>query len=256
MTARARFAGRTALVTGGGTGIGREIALAFAREGARVVVSGRTAAPLKETVALIETEGGEAAAVTADVTRSEDTAALVRETVDRFGGLDVAVNNAGVFVPPAPAADIPEEDWRRALDINLTGTWLALKHQVARMRVQEGGGTIVNVSSNLGVHSRQPGLAAYVASKAALGALTRNAALDHIGEGVRINTVSPGKVDAPMSTLPGETPEEKTARMRTSIPRGRAAHTAEIAAAVLYLASDEAGSTVGADLVVDGASTA
>ncbi|MFE7117398.1 SDR family NAD(P)-dependent oxidoreductase [Streptomyces sp. NPDC057654] len=253
----ARFSGKTVLVTGGGTGIGRGIALAFAREGANVVVSGRRAEPLKETVALIEAAGGSggAAAVTADVTDSQDVARLVGETVARFGSLDVAVNNAGVFVPSAPVADIPEADFRRALDANVTGAFLSLKHEIAHMRAH-GGGAIVNVSSNLGAHKRDAGLGAYVASKAALTALTRNAALDHIADGVRVNAVSPGKTDAPMSTLPGESPEQKTERMRREIPAGRAAAAQEIAAAVLYLASEDAASTVGADLVVDGGDTA
>ncbi|KOG90519.1 short-chain dehydrogenase [Streptomyces varsoviensis] len=251
----ARFTGKTVLVTGGGTGIGRGIALAFAREGANVVVSGRRAEPLKETVALIEAAGGGAATVTADVTDAREVTHLVEETVARFGSLDAAVNNAGVFVPPAPVADIPEADFRRAMDANVTGVFLSLQHEIAHMRAH-GGGAIVNVSSNLGAHQRVPGLGAYVASKAALSALTRNAALDHIADGVRINAVSPGKVDAPMSTLPGESPEQKTARMRREMPTGRAAATGEIAAAVLYLASEEAASTVGADLVVDGGATA
>ncbi|MEV0275757.1 glucose 1-dehydrogenase [Streptomyces sp. NPDC050610] len=251
----ARFTGKTVLVTGGGTGIGRGIALAFAREGANVVVSGRRAEPLKETVALIEAAGGAGAAVTADVTDSRSVERLVEETVDRFGSLDVAVNNAGLFVPSAPVADIPEADFRQALDANVTGVFLSLKHEIAHMRAH-GGGAVVNVSSNLGAHQRAAGLGAYVASKAALSALTRNAALDHIADGVRVNAVSPGKVDAPMSTLPGESPREKTERMRREMLTGRAARPEEIAAAVLYLASEDAASTVGADLVVDGGATA
>ncbi|KAA6213028.1 glucose 1-dehydrogenase [Streptomyces albofaciens JCM 4342] len=250
-----RFTGKTVLVTGGGTGIGRAVALAFAAEGANVVVAGRGEEPLKETVALVEAAGGRAAAVTGDVTRGADVAALVEETVRRFGGLHVAVNNVGVFVPPAPTADIPEEDWRRALDTNLTGTFLSMKYEIAHMRAH-GGGAIVNIASNLGASLRRPGISAYVAAKAAVSALTRNAALDHIKDGIRINAVSPGKVDTPMSTLPGETAEQKAERMRREVPAGRSAATAEIAAAVLYLSSDEAAFTVGAELVVDGGVTA
>ncbi|MER0243016.1 glucose 1-dehydrogenase [Streptomyces sp. HSW2009] len=251
----ARFTGKTALVTGGGTGIGRAVARSLAREGARVVVAGRSAPSLRETVALIEADGGVAAAVTADVTQAAEVEHLVRETVQRFDGLHVAVNNAGLFLPATPAADLAEEDWRRILDVNLTGVWLSLKYEVQHMRAH-GGGTVVNIASRLGAHSRRRNLAAYVASKAAVSALTRNAALDHIGDGVRINAVSPGSTDTPMSTLPGEAPEAKAARMREQVPNGRVAGTEEIAAAVLYLASDDAASTVGADLVVDGGSTA
>ncbi|MGW0733795.1 SDR family NAD(P)-dependent oxidoreductase [Streptomyces sp. NPDC002851] len=251
-----RFTGRTALVTGGGTGIGRAIALALAAEGAGVVVAGRTEAPLKETVELIEEQGGTALAVPADVTRSEDTEALVRAAVDRFGSLDVAVNNAGVFRAGGPLAELPEADWHTQLDINVTGVFLSLKAEVAQMRAQAGGGAIVNVSSVLGAHLRVPGKAAYAASKAAVSALSRGAALDHIGDGVRINTVSPGASATSMSMLPGETEAERTERMRSAVPVGRVSTTEEVAAAVLYLASDDAASVVGTDLVVDGGASA
>ncbi|MET9647173.1 glucose 1-dehydrogenase [Streptomyces syringium] len=251
----ARFTGKTALVTGGGTGIGRAIALAFAREGARVVVAGRRAEPLKETVSLIEAEGGEAAAITADVTRSEDVQDLVRQTVERFGGLDVAVNNVGLFVPPARLADIPEEDWQSTIATNLTGVYLSMKYEIGHMRAH-GGGAIVNISSNLGAHLRMESLAAYATSKAAVSALTRNAALDHIGDGVRINAVSPGPVETPMSSRPGESAQDKAERMSREVPAGRAGTPEEVAAAVLYLAGAEAGYTVGAELVLDGGITA
>ncbi|MGX8909181.1 SDR family NAD(P)-dependent oxidoreductase [Streptomyces netropsis] len=251
----ARFTGKTALVTGGGTGIGRAIALAFAREGARVVVAGRRAEPLKETVSLIEAEGGEAAAITADVTRSEDVQALVRQTAERFGGLDVAVNNVGVFVPPAKLADIPEEDWQSTIATNLTGVYLSMKYEIGHMRAH-GGGAIVNISSNLGAHLRMESLAAYATSKAAVSALTRNAALDHIGDGVRINAVSPGPIETPMSSRPGESAQDKAERMSREVPAGRAGTPEEVAAAVLYLAGTEAGYTVGAELVLDGGITA
>ncbi|MFF4222131.1 SDR family NAD(P)-dependent oxidoreductase [Streptomyces abikoensis] len=250
-----RFSGRTVLVTGGGTGIGRAVALAFAREGARVVVAGRRAEPLRETVAAVEAAGGEAMAVTADVTRPADVEALVERTVKRYGGLDVAVNNVGVFVPPAKVADLPEDDWHTVLATNLTGVWLSMKHEIAHMRVN-GGGAIVNISSNLGAHTRVPGLGAYAASKAAVSTLTRSAALDHIGEGVRINAVSPGPIETTMSSRPGESADEKAERMSRDVPAGRAGSPEEVAAAVLYLASDEAAYTVGTELVLDGGVTA
>ncbi|MFH9199301.1 SDR family NAD(P)-dependent oxidoreductase [Streptomyces anulatus] len=252
----ARFTGKAVLVTGAGSGIGRAVALAFAAEGASVVAAGRTATSLDETVALIEKEGGSAVAVTADVTRSEDVRTLVRRTVEHFGSLDVAVNNAGVFRGGAPVADLPEEDWRTLLDINVTGVFLALRAEIARMREQPTGGAIVNIASNLGAHSRIPGVAGYLTTKAAVSALTRAAALDHIADGIRINAVSPGATATTMSLLPGETEAGRAARMKDASPLGRVSSTAEVAAAVLYLASPDAASVVGSDLVIDGGASA
>ncbi|MFI6639833.1 SDR family NAD(P)-dependent oxidoreductase [Streptomyces sp. NPDC050504] len=255
-TAHHRFTGRSVLVTGAGSGIGRALALAFAAEGASVTVAGRTAAPLAETVALIERAGGTALAVTADVSSSDEVRALVARAVERFGSLDVAVNNAGVFRGGGPIAELPEADWHTLLDVNVTGVLHALQAETAQMRGQETGGAIVNVSSNLGAHARRPGLAAYAASKAAVSALTRGAALDHIGDGVRINAVSPGASDTGMSLLPGESEAERAVRMKEQSPLGRVSSLDEVAAAVLYLASDAAASVVGTDLVVDGGASA
>ncbi|MEV6805450.1 glucose 1-dehydrogenase [Streptomyces sp. NPDC051132] len=252
-----RFTGRTALVTGAGSGIGRGVALALAREGARVVVAGRRREPLDETAALIGREGGTALAVTADVTRAGEVRDLVAAAVDRFGSLDVAVNNAGVFAGGGrPVGELPEEDWQQMLDINVTGVFLALQAEIARMRTQPDGGAIVNIASRIGVHSRLPGTTGYAVSKAAVSVLTRGAALDHIADGVRINAVSPGPTATGMSLRPGETEAGRAARMRTEAPLGRVSTVEEVAAAVLYLASDDAASVVGADLVIDGGSTA
>lgn len=251
-----RFSGRTALVTGAGSGIGRAVALSFAAEGARVVVAGRRREPLDETVSLIEDLGGKALAVSADVSRAEDAESLVRAAVDAFGSLDVAVNNAGVFRGGQPLADLAEEDWHTQLAINVTGVFLTLQAEIRQLRTQPSGGAIVNVASTFGVHTSSPGAAAYAASKAAVAVLSKGAALDHIRDGVRINVVSPGATDTPMSLRPGETEAERTERAKATLPLGRISATEEVAAAVLYLASDDAASVVGTDLVVDSGATA
>ncbi|MFC9272600.1 SDR family NAD(P)-dependent oxidoreductase [Streptomyces zhihengii] len=250
-----RFTKKTVLVTGAGSGLGRAIALAFATEGASVVAAGRTAPSLDETVGLIEAAGGTATAATADVTDSGQLQNLVRQSVTRFGGLDIAVNNAGILRGTVPVGDLSEEDWDAVLRTNVTGVWLAMKHEIAHMKAN-GGGSIVNISSNLGAHLRIPNLAAYITSKAAVSALTRAAALDHIHQGIRINAVSPGASAAPMSLLPGETEADRAERVKTQNPLGRVAEASEVAAAVLYLASPAAGAVVGADLVIDSGSSA
>jgi NAD(P)-dependent dehydrogenase (short-subunit alcohol dehydrogenase family) len=250
-----RFSEQTVLVTGGGAGLGRAVARAFAREGAAVVVAGRSAEPLAETAALVESEGGRAAAVTADVTRSADVARLVAETVDRYGSLDVAVNSAGTLTALGSVGDIDEDEWASLVSVNLTGTLLSMRHEIAHMR-RAGRGAIVNVASTLGAHRRVPGLGAYVATKAAVSALTRNAAMDHAHEGIRINAVSPGPLDTPMSFRPGENRAARDARVAQQLPAGRVGSLAEVSAAVLYLASPEAAFVIGTDLVIDGGSAA
>lgn len=247
----ARFTDRTVLVTGGKLRPRPGHRARLRRRGRE----GRRRRPyrraLDATVALIEAAGGTAAAVTADVSGAESTRELVRRTVELFGGLDVAVNNAGVFRGGHSAADFPLEDWQTLLDINVTGVLHALQAEVAHMRAH-GGGAIVNISSNLGPHVRIPGVFGYQVSKAAVSALTRAAALDHIADGVRINAVSPGAAESSMSLQPGETEAERAVRMKEQSPLGRISSAAEVAAAVLYLASDAAGSAVGTDLVIDG----
>ncbi|GAB3903009.1 glucose 1-dehydrogenase [Kibdelosporangium lantanae] len=249
-----RFSDKTAFVTGGGSGIGRATARAFAAEGASVVVVGRQPKALAQTVKLIEADGGDALAVTADVSHSEDVAAAVATAVRHYGGLDVAFNNAGVLVP-GKVADIEEADWDKGIAVNLTGVWLSMKYEINHMRAH-GGGVIVNTASNLGAHGRMPGLGGYIATKAAVSALTRTAAREYIADGIRINAVSPGPSDTAMSLRPGETEADRAERLRTALPIGRVGTLDEITNAVLWLASPESSFTVGHDLVVDGAATA
>ncbi|MFB4311837.1 SDR family NAD(P)-dependent oxidoreductase [Actinomadura sp. GTD37] len=247
------FDGKIVLITGGAGGIGRAIGHAFARAGATVVLAGRDVTALAD--AAKEIGPGTADHVVADVTDAASTARMVETVTGRHGGLHVAVNNAGILGPVGPVADLGAAAWGDVLDVNLTGVFLSMKHEIAHMRAH-GGGTIVNVSSNIGAHGRRPGMAAYAASKAGVSVLTRTAALDHIADGVRINAVSPGASDTPMSLLPGESETGRAVRMRGAIPAGRVANTSEVASTVLWLASDASAHVVGHDLVIDGGSTA
>src|SRR5215472_2683011 len=213
VTMTARVTGKNVLVTGGGTGIG----LAFAHENATVAVAGCSAEPLTKTVKLIQASGGRAMAITADITRSEDLAKFMTDSAAAHGSLDIAVNSAGTLTAFGPVSDIDEDQWSTLVSVNLTGTLLSMKHKIAHMR-RHGGGAIVNIASCLGAHMRLACLGGYVATKAAVTALTRNAALDHISNGVRINAVSPGPVDTPMSYHPGESRADRDARKQQQLP--------------------------------------
>lgn len=248
------LSGKTALITGGGSGIGRATAQAFAREGAIVVVAGRNAESLEETVRLIKEEHGQAYAVVADVTRADDVRAMV-DAASQHGGLHIAVNNAGVVGRPAPVADLDEDTWSTVFATNTTGVWLSMKYQIAHM-LNNGGGAIVNVASTVGAHITIPSMAAYAASKAAVSSLTRTAAKEYIGHGIRINAISPGPIDTSMSLLPGETDVERAARLSGALPAGRVGSLDEAAGTILWLTSPASGFVVGHDLVIDGGAAA
>src|SRR5436190_23150620 len=251
---RADFTGKVAFVTGAASGIGRAAALAFAREGASVVVAGVSEQGNQQTARMSEAQGGRALAVRCDVTRAADVKAALDNTVEAFGRLDFACNNAGIEPrKPAPTAEYEEEEWNRIIDTNLRSVFLCMKHEIPLI-LKQGGGAIVNTSSGAGIIGIK-GSTAYTAAKHGVIGLTRSAALDYAAQNIRINAVCPGYSDTPMMTrFTGGTPEGR-AKVIAEEPVGRMGKPEEIAAAVLWLCSDAAAFMVGHAMVIDGGQT-
>jgi NAD(P)-dependent dehydrogenase (short-subunit alcohol dehydrogenase family) len=255
MSQTGKLRGQTALVTGGGVGIGRATALAFAREGARVVIGNRNVERGEETVALIEQAGGEAAFRRTDVTVATDLAALVELAVERFGRLDCAFNNAGIFTHLAPITDQSEEDFDRVMATNTKGVWLAMKYELKQMQ-RQGHGTIVNNASVGGLIGGSNGTANYTASKHAVLGLTKCAALENVRRNIRVNAVAPAVIDTGMGAAFAGDLKLSMAEFGRLHPIGRVGTPEEIAAAIVWLCSDAPAFLTGHTLTIDGGYTA
>jgi len=250
----AKFTGKVALVTGGTSGIGQATAIAFAKEGAKVVLSGRREAEGKETVKLIEQADGTAKFVRSDVSIESDIKKLIDETVASFDRIDFAFNNAGIVIDSLPLHEQSLEKFDKVMAINLRGLFICMKYEIIQM-LSIGGGVIINNSSISGLIAI-PGVSPYVASKHAVMGLTKSAALEYAKSNIRINAVNPGFIYTPMTDRYIEYIESmgdaESQQLTATIPMGRIGNPEEIASTVLFLCSDAASYITGQSLVVDG----
>jgi len=248
------FDGKVALLTGGGSGIGRATALAFAREGAKVVIADRNAQRGEQIVSTIRAASGIASFRCTDVSVAAEIEALVEYTMKTYGRLDLAFNNAGIEGDVKPLVDQTEANFDAVMDINAKGVWLSMKYEIPRM-LEQGGGAIVNSSSVAGV-TGFPGIGIYSASKHAVIGLTKTAALEYSAQGIRINAVNPAAIDTEMIDRLADGLNTKKDDLSALHPIGRIGRVEEVAEAVLWLCSDRASFVTGHSLMVDGGFTA
>lgn len=245
--------GKSALVTGGASGIGRAAALAFAREGAKVLIADVNEVEGRKAASEIREAGGEARFAKTDVTREDEVAAMVRSAVEEFGGLHCALNNAGTTGSAASIQDLALEEFLRVIGINLLGVFLCMKHEIPAML--EGGGAIVNMASGAGLVPT-PALAPYCASKHAVLGLTKTAALENARTGIRINAICPGSTDTPMLRSAMAANPRVEEMVLSGQPGGRLGTAEEIAEAAVWLCSDRASFVTGHSMIVDGGAIA
>jgi NAD(P)-dependent dehydrogenase (short-subunit alcohol dehydrogenase family) len=247
-----RFESKVVIVTGGTSGLGYDGALAFASEGAKVVISGRRVKEGEEAAAAIRQAGGEALFVRADVSKEEDVAAMVKACVDAYGGLDCAYNNAGMDGSLMTSiADYKKESWDQVLAVNLTGMFLCMKYEIPEM-LKRGGGSIVNMSAVAGYKAGKRVGSAYIVSKHGVIGLTKTGAIEYADRGIRVNAVCPAMIETPMSYRTFLKDEASAQRAISLHPVGRVGKAAEVSALVLWLCSEEAGFVTGTAIPVDG----
>jgi NAD(P)-dependent dehydrogenase (short-subunit alcohol dehydrogenase family) len=252
VTSSMRLKDKTAIITGGGTGIGRATAILFAREGAKVMIVGRRTAPLESTVSAIKAEGGQAAWLTADISKANEIQTAVRETIKLYGRIDILFNNAAVFTGIGKTiVELTEDEWDALMAVNLKGVFLCCKYVIPHM-IDQGGGAVINCSSIAG-HIGQRHQPLYNAAKGGVELLTKCMALDFAEKNVRVNAVCPAWVEIDFNK---DQIAERRAEILKLHPIGRLGQPEDVAPAVLYLASDESSWVTGASVMIDGGYTA